>query len=53
MLDEFFMMTRTNRFYEDEDDDLFDGKAEGDVSPVEAERMSAIGRKSTLWEDSV
>ncbi|MBR3117669.1 MAG: hypothetical protein IKF29_00365 [Oceanobacillus sp.] len=39
--------------YEDQTgEDLFDGKAEGDLSPREKEFVCSTFRSSTLWEDS-
>lgn len=39
--------------YEDQTgEDLFDGKAEGDLSPREKEFVCSAFRSSTLWEDS-
>lgn len=34
-------------------EDLFDGLSEGDLSPVEKERMCSTSVGSTLWEESV
>jgi len=36
-----------------DEEDTFDGILPGDLSPIEAERVSAVGKVSTLWEDSV
>lgn len=47
--DEFIWAIREDSDYEE---DLFDGILPGDVSPVEAERISAVGRNTTLWEDT-
>ena len=47
--DDFMYMVGVSDMYEE---DIFDGILPGDLSPVEAERISAVGRSSTLWEDS-
>ena len=49
MTDDFMWMIREDSNYEE---DTFDGILPGDLSPIEAERVSAVGKVSTLWEDS-